>query len=251
MSEERSNAKTHRTLEVGSDSSGSQCCLRNEVLERAIDKVLRMGASVGVSADQMTEMLDSGMPIEELLRYVVSLKQRFADRAVFAKIEIGLRKDTAMNRKACELFLTFFVIVCLIVFVSPARAQAQSGGQTASNASSSNASQGSVDPTSGKQLYTAYCALCHGPEGKGGGPFSPQLKVWPPDLTQLLKGNHGIFPEMRVSEAIDGEYGKPSHGSAEMPIWGPVFRSMAHGKRDSAQVRINSLVKYVESIQEK
>jgi hypothetical protein len=36
-----------------------------------------------------------------------------------------------------------------------------------------------------------------------------------------------------------------------MPIWGPIFRSMAHGHKDSAQVRINSLVKYLESIQEK
>jgi len=109
----------------------------------------------------------------------------------------------------------------------------------------------SVDPISGKQLYNSYCALCHGPDGKGGGPFSPQLKVWPPDLTQLAKKNHGIYPEMRVTEAIDGEFGKPSHGSAEMPIWGPVFRSMAHGHQDSAHFRISNLVKYIGSIQEK
>ena len=108
-----------------------------------------------------------------------------------------------------------------------------------------------TDPVSGKQLYNSYCALCHGPDGKGGGPFSPQLKVWPPDLTQLAKKNHGIYPEMRVTEAIDGEFGKPSHGSAEMPIWGPVFRSMAHGHQDSAHFRISSLVKYLGSIQEK
>ena len=109
----------------------------------------------------------------------------------------------------------------------------------------------SVDPISGKQLYNSYCALCHGPDGKGGGPFSPQLKVWPPDLTQLAKKNHGIYPEMRVTEAIDGEFGKPSHGSAEMPIWGPVFRSMAHGHQDSAHFRISNLVKYIGSMQEK
>ena len=93
--------------------------------------------------------------------------------------------------------------------------------------------------------------MCHGPDGKGGGPFSPQLKEWPPDLTQLAKKNHGVYPEMRVTEAIDGEFGKPSHGSAEMPIWGPVFRTMAHGRKDSAQFRISSLVKYLESMQEK
>jgi mono/diheme cytochrome c family protein len=111
--------------------------------------------------------------------------------------------------------------------------------------------KGPTAAISGKQLYASYCSLCHGPDGKGGGPFSPQLKVWPVDLTQLAKKNHGEFPEMHVREAIDGEFGKPSHGSAEMPIWGPVFRSMAHGRKDSAQVRLEALVKYIESIQEK
>lgn len=119
-------------------------------------------------------------------------------------------------------------------------------GQQAANQAPAN-----VDPISGKQLYSSYCALCHGSDGKGGGPFSPQLKVWPPDLTQLAKKNHGNFPEMRVAEAIDGEFGKPAHGSTEMPIWGPVFRSMAHGRKDNAQLRINTLVGYLRTIQEK
>jgi mono/diheme cytochrome c family protein len=138
--------------------------------------------------------------------------------------------------------LTGVIVLVFIIIIGAgiAAAAAQTGSQ-ATNA----------EPLTGKQLYTSYCALCHGSDGKGGGPFSPQLKVWPPDLTQMAKKNHGVFPQMRVTEAIDGEFGKPSHGSAEMPIWGPVFRSMAHGHNDSAQVRIKSLVKYLESIQEK
>jgi mono/diheme cytochrome c family protein len=107
------------------------------------------------------------------------------------------------------------------------------------------------EPISGKQLYASYCALCHGADAKGGGSFSPQLKVWPPDLTQLAKKNNGVFPSMRVSEVIDGEFDKPAHGSKDMPVWGPVFRSMAHGRQDSAQVRINHLVKYMQSLQQK
>ncbi len=108
-----------------------------------------------------------------------------------------------------------------------------------------------AEPLSGKQLYISYCSMCHGGDAKGGGPFSPQLKVWPPDLTQLAKKNNGTYPAMRVAESIDGEFGKPSHGSREMPIWGPVFRSMAHGHDDSAQVRIDNVVKYLESLQQK
>ncbi len=104
---------------------------------------------------------------------------------------------------------------------------------------------------SGRQLYVSYCSMCHGMDAKGGGPFSPQLKVWPPDLTELAKKNNGTYPAMRVSESIDGEFGKPSHGSREMPIWGPVFRSMAHGHQDSAQLRINNVVKYLETLQQK
>jgi mono/diheme cytochrome c family protein len=142
-----------------------------------------------------------------------------------------------MRGKLTGVIVLVFII---IIGVGVAAAAAQTGSQ-ATNA----------EPLTGKQLYSSYCALCHGSDGKGGGPFSPQLKVWPPDLTQMAKKNHGVFPEMRVTEAIDGEFGKPSHGSAEMPIWGPVFRSMAHGHNDSAQVRIKSLVKYLESIQEK
>jgi mono/diheme cytochrome c family protein len=142
-----------------------------------------------------------------------------------------------MRGKLTGVIVLVFII---IIGVGVAAAAAQTGSQ-ATNA----------EPLTGKQLYSSYCALCHGSDGKGGGPFSPQLKVWPPDLTQMAKKNHGVFPQMRVTEAIDGEFGKPSHGSAEMPIWGPVFRSMAHGHNDSAQVRIKSLVKYLESIQEK
>lgn len=140
--------------------------------------------------------------------------------------------------------LTGVIVIVLVLFIINGGRVAAAAGQTGDQASN-------AEPLTGKQLYSSYCALCHGSDGKGGGPFSPQLRVWPPDLTQMAKKNHGVFPEMRVTEAVDGEFGKPSHGSAEMPIWGPVFRSMAHGHKDSAQVRINSLVKYLESIQEK
>jgi mono/diheme cytochrome c family protein len=136
--------------------------------------------------------------------------------------------------------------VLVILLFSALAAGQQTGAETKSAAPSKN------EPLSGKQLYVSYCAMCHGTDAKGGGPFSPQLKVWPPDLTQLAKKNNGTYPAMRVSEMIDGEFGKAAaHGSHEMPIWGPVFRSMAHGHSDNAQGRIHNVVKYLESLQQK
>lgn len=134
----------------------------------------------------------------------------------------------------------------LVILLFSALAAGQQAG-----AGTKSASPEKTDAVSGKQLYVSYCAMCHGSDAKGGGPFSPQLKTWPPDLTQLAKKNNGVFPSMRVSEMIGGEFGKSAHGSREMPIWGPVFRSMAHGKKDSAHLRITSLVKYLEDLQQK
>lgn len=106
-------------------------------------------------------------------------------------------------------------------------------------------------PVSGPKLFQAYCAGCHGSDGKGNGPMAASLKTWPADLTVIARRNRGSFPTLHVSEAIDGERTIPAHGSRDMPMWGPVFRSIAHGHADSAQLRINNLVAYIESIQEK
>ena len=39
------------------------------------------------------------------------------------------------------------------------------------------------------------CAVCHGDDGKGNGPYAPELKAQPADLTQLAKKNNGAFPQ--------------------------------------------------------
>ncbi len=140
--------------------------------------------------------------------------------------------------------LTVAAVFPMVLFGALALGQ-QPGAET------KTATPSKREPVSGKQLYVSYCAMCHGTDAKGGGPFSPQLKVWPPDLTQLARKNNGTYPAMRVAESIDGEFGKPAHGSREMPIWGPVFRSMAHGRQDSAQLRIDNVVKYLETLQQK
>jgi hypothetical protein len=42
----------------------------------------------------------------------------------------------------------------------------------------------------------------------------------------------------------------PSHGSKDMPVWGPVFRSF-QGDANIAELRVSNLVTYIESIQTK
>src|SRR5579862_8237910 len=76
----------------------------------------------------------------------------------------------------------------------------------------------------GPDLYRAHCAACHGSDGKGGGPTASSLRVKPADLTLLSKNNTGKFPTDRIQKIISGDAPTLlSHGSREMPVWGPIF----------------------------
>jgi mono/diheme cytochrome c family protein len=109
----------------------------------------------------------------------------------------------------------------------------------------------STSPVSGKEMYGAYCAVCHGTEGKGGGPAASALKVPPADLTLLSKNNDGKYPAMKVSSAIRGTSDLAAHGSQEMPVWGTLFWGISHGNGGEVQQRVANLTKYVESLQAK
>jgi mono/diheme cytochrome c family protein len=104
---------------------------------------------------------------------------------------------------------------------------------------------------SGKEMYDAYCAACHGTDGKGEGPASPAMKLRPSDLTVLAKGNAGKYPELRVFGAINGDVQVTAHGSKDMPTWGAVFRQMGEGDAAGVKLRIRNLTKYIESLQVK
>lgn len=112
----------------------------------------------------------------------------------------------------------------------------------------SEAPQSLIYSLKGPDLYRAYCATCHGLTGRGDGPTAPALKAKVPDLTQLARNNGGAFPSARVREMISGDQVLLSHGSREMPIWGPIFHQVEED-RDFGAVRIENLLKYVESIQ--
>jgi len=111
-----------------------------------------------------------------------------------------------------------------------------------------------IPPTyipSGRQMFTDYCASCHGPDGKGLGPVATLLRKVPPDLTILTKTHGGIFPRERVTQVIQFGPGIPAHGSTDMPVWGPIFRIVENYNEAAVRMRIENLCNYIESLQEK
>jgi mono/diheme cytochrome c family protein len=109
----------------------------------------------------------------------------------------------------------------------------------------------STSPVSGKEMYTAYCAVCHGTDGKGGGPAASALKVPPTDLTQLSKNNGDKYPALKVTSTIRGTADLPAHGSKDMPVWGELFWSMSRGHEGQVQQRVANLTHYIETLQAK
>ena len=108
-----------------------------------------------------------------------------------------------------------------------------------------------TSPASGPEMYTTYCAVCHGVDGKGNGPAAEALKALPPDLTKLASTNGCKYPSDHVTSAIQGEPRLLAHGSKEMPVWGALFWGMSQGHSSEVQLRVTNLNKYIESLQAK
>ncbi len=104
---------------------------------------------------------------------------------------------------------------------------------------------------SGKDMFNSYCAVCHGTDAKGAGPAASAMKTNPADLTALAKKGGGKYPAAHVAAVLRGQAITASHGSQDMPIWGPLFSSISQGHEAQVQQRISNLVDYVETLQTK
>ena len=120
-----------------------------------------------------------------------------------------------------------------------------------SNTKTITITAGKTSPTSGKQMFTSYCASCHGVNAKGNGPMASALKTQPANLTLLSKNHGGAYPANHVIAVI--QFGTPvqSHGSVDMPVWGPVLGNMNEVTPLERQLRISNLSRYLETIQAK
>ncbi len=100
----------------------------------------------------------------------------------------------------------------------------------------------------GVDTFKAYCASCHGTTAKGDGPAAKALAKAPADLTGITK-RHGKFSRVDVENIIRGTQEMMSHGSREMPIWGPVFDAVNSNDKSLVTLRITNLVSYLQSLQ--
>ena len=112
----------------------------------------------------------------------------------------------------------------------------------------------------GAREFEARCAVCHGADARGQGPYAMFLKTAPGDLTTLAAENGGEFPFERVYRIIDGRTEIVAHGPREMPVWGYEYNEEAQryyrGLLGPVQAetyvtgRILALIRHLEQVQE-
>ncbi len=145
--------------------------------------------------------------------------------------------------------MKFISVAAILMMISAYAAGQQAPAQNAPTVKHVPITQTPSD--SGKEMYNSYCAVCHGKDGKGNGPAASAMKTPPTDLTLLAQKNDGQYPSAHVAAVIKGQASTPSHGSQDMPIWGPLFSSIDQGHQALVQQRIANLVTYLESVQAK
>ena len=106
----------------------------------------------------------------------------------------------------------------------------------------------SSNSPSGGELYKQHCAVCHGGDLKGSGPFPPPYRV-PPDLTTLARRHGGKFPDAYVGKVLRNGVTMPAHGPAEMPVWGTEFAENERLNKAQVEQRVKNLTNYIKSLQ--
>jgi mono/diheme cytochrome c family protein len=101
-----------------------------------------------------------------------------------------------------------------------------SGG--AQGAAALSAQSGNAGPVTGRDVYRANCAACHGPEGRGNGPAAAALNPRPTDFTNAAQRQ--ATTDSAVADVIE-------HGRRGMPAFG---RTLRHAQVDSLVAHLKS-----------
>ncbi len=144
-----------------------------------------------------------------------------------------------------------FISVAVILVVISAVAVGQTPAPTPASTTVKHVPITNAPSNSGKEMFKSYCAVCHGADAKGNGPAASALKTAPPDLTVLATKNGGKYPAAHISAVIRGQSALASHGSQDMPVWGPLFSSISQGHEAQVQQRTSNLVAYIGTLQAK
>jgi mono/diheme cytochrome c family protein len=107
---------------------------------------------------------------------------------------------------------------------------------------------------SGADLYTSYCASCHGVSARGDGPAAETLRKPPSDLTRLGARWGAPLDKERLAAFIDGREGPRAHGPPDMPVWG---ERLYAGEREESPARESArrgtillILEYLETLQQ-
>ena len=106
-----------------------------------------------------------------------------------------------------------------------------------------------TSPTDGKQMYTGYCAPCHGTDGTGHGPAAAALRTQPTDLTAISRNNHGKYPDAHIIAVLRYGAEARAHAATEMPVWGPILGKMERNNFQDKELRISNLSRYLKTMQ--
>lgn len=106
----------------------------------------------------------------------------------------------------------------------------------------------------GRADFQAFCAGCHGEDGRGTGWAASGLARQPADLTRIAARNGGVFDYAAVMSRIDGFTRDDPH--AVMPQFGALFEGdtvlvdVGDGVPTPTPVRLLAIAEYLETIQE-
>jgi mono/diheme cytochrome c family protein len=153
-------------------------------------------------------------------------------------------RDEIFYNLTMRIFKPLYLLLGLALAVGFASARADEPSKTIKRVPVTDAA--TMD---GQQLFTHYCAVCHGTDLKGTGPAADALKKRPADLTQISRKSGGTFPQVHIVRIIKGADEIGAHGSRDMPVWGELFTSLQ--SKETAELRVNALMHYIEGLQAK